>query len=230
MILFMTYINLITTSSDSQDLVGHIAKIARNIYNSLNEFSEYLTVESLSHTTGEIPDAVVNLRTVITRLENAANANLDTLESLSTQMNQNMEWVKESHGVVLECEREMDRLKANDTDLARGLEAVQEILRSEIKPGLTDLEARGSSDSQTYMAMTANQSFQDLTGQTLKKVIAFIETLQFKLLQLLPNYDAGEEKTAMATGDAGDSSQEKAAADPIQSQEKVDQLLADLGF
>ena len=36
-----------------------------------------------------------------------------------------------------------------------------------------------------YMTLFANRSFRDLTGQTLKKVIAFIESLQFQLIQVI---------------------------------------------
>jgi chemotaxis protein CheZ len=74
--------------------------------------------------------------------------------------------------------------------------------------------------------MMANQSFQDLTGQTLKKVINFVESLQFKLIELLPNYGNFQETQSADVTE----SEEKEESGPLQSQEKVDQMLADLGF
>ena len=58
----LAHINLATSSRERQELVRQIAKIAREIYNSLNEFSDEISIEGLSSTTEEIPDAVGKLR------------------------------------------------------------------------------------------------------------------------------------------------------------------------
>lgn len=224
--LFLTHINLITTSRDSHQLVDQIAKIARSIYDSLNEFSEGFSIESLSQSTEEIPDAVVKLNSVITRLEEAANTNLDSLEELSGQLQETSQWLKDSHQIIAECEQDLDRMKSENPEWAGELDTIRDVLHGQIKGDLDALVVRAEEDNQTYLTMMANQSFQDLTGQTLKKVIKFVESLQFKLIELLPNYSNFKESQPDVTRE----SEEKEDSGPLQSQEKVDQMLADLGF
>lgn len=229
--LFLTHINLITTSRESHQLVGQIAKIARSIYDSLNEFSEGFSMESLSHTTGELPDAVVKLNSVIERLEEAANTNLEALEGLSGQLQEHTHWLRDSHQVIEECEQDIERMKSENPAMTAELDTIKEVLHGQIKADLDALVQRAEEDNQIFLTMMANQSFQDLTGQTLKKVIKFIEGLQFKLIELLPNYgDFQAEIQSQETGAGADTEGEDIGAVTLQSQEKVDQMLADLGF
>ena len=229
--LFLTHINLITTSRESHQLVSQIAKIARSIYDSLNEFSEGFSMESLSHTTGELPDAVVKLNSVIDRLEEAANTNLEALEGLSGQLQEHTQWLKDSHGVIEECEQDIERMKSETPAMASQLDAIKEVLHEQIKSDLDALVQRAEEDNQIFLTMMANQSFQDLTGQTLKKVITFIESLQFKLIGLLPNYgNFRPEGKSQESGAGADAEEEEISGVTLQSQETVDQMLADLGF
>lgn len=229
--LFLTHINLITTSRESQQLVGQIARIARSIYNSLNEFSEGFSMESLSHSTEELPDAVAKLNSVILRLEEAANTNLEALEQLSGQLQEHSQWLQDSLRVVAECGQEIDRIKSENPALAGELDAISDVLHSQIRGDLDVLAQRAEEDNQIYLAMMANQSFQDLTGQTLKKVISFIESLQFKLIELLPNYGKFEGRANVGeAGTAAEGEEVDTGSATLQSQDKVDQMLADLGF
>ena len=81
-----------------------------------------------------------------------------------------------------------------------------------------------------FMLLFANQSYQDLTGQTLKKVIAFIEILQYQLIQVIVKGRKGE-------GDLKEGSRDDFFSDLIGpdaanrlSQDSVDTLLSELGF
>ncbi|MCZ6647569.1 MAG: protein phosphatase CheZ [SAR324 cluster bacterium] len=229
--LFMTHINLITTTQDSEQLVAQVAKIARNIYDSLNEFSNSFPIETIAQSTEALPDAVQKLNSVIARLEEAANTNLDTLERLIGQLTEHKKWIKESQDTVVECEQDLDSLQAENPEMAEDLKSIQTVLRDKIGGNLAELEMRVEENNQTYLAMISNQSFQDLTGQTLRKVIAFIEAMQFKLVELLPNYDQYKAKQQdQATGEESTEGKEDTSNVTIQSQENVDQLLADLGF
>ncbi len=228
-ILFMTHINLITTTQESQQLVAQIARIARNIYNSLNEFSDSFSMELLSQSTEEIPDAVQNLQSVITRLEDAANTNLDTLEELSGQLAEHKTWLRDSQDMVGGCEVELERLQAESPALAEDLKSIQAVLRDEIGVNLAELDKRAEENNQTYLAMIANQGFQDLTGQTLRKVIGFIEAMEYKLIELLPNYKQYQKSQTEAVEEQQEPG-EQGPGKTMQSQENVDQLLADLGF
>ena len=102
----------------------------------------------------------------------------------------------------------------------------QNILRTEILEDLGRLREKTQENLDTYLAMISSQSFQDLTGQTLKKVIRFVESLQFKLIEMLPHSPLGESAREVRKADQA----AEGMGTPVQSQEKVDQLLADLGF
>ena len=224
--LLLSHLHLITARGADHDLVKEIARIARDIYNSFRDLSREFSVESLSTSTAELPDAVQKLWAVIEHLEQAANHNLDSLEALNSEAGEELDWLEETLRLVPECDDDLERLKAAKPEIAEKLADIQNILRTETREDLGRLREKTLENLDTYLAMISNQSFQDLTGQTLKKVIRFVELLEFKLIEMLPHPPAGES--------AGEVRKEDQAAGvigtPVQSQEKVDQLLADLGF
>ena len=91
-----------------------------------------------------------------------------------------------------------------------------------------------------YLKIMENQSFQDLSGQTLKKIIAFIEKLEFTLLNLLNKYSGvGIEKKSQPKEDLKSKEvsegMEVALEGPqdhvsATSQNDVDDLLSQYGF
>lgn len=227
--LMLAHINLATSSREREELVRQIAKIAREIYNSLNEFSDEISIEGLSSTTEEIPDAVGKLRSVISHLEEAANANLDALERLTGENEDNLKWIAEALEAATEAEADCEKLMAEHPELAPVIEEALAILRREIKAKLDALRDQFGLNNESIVAMMANQGFQDLTGQTLSKVIDFIEALQFQLVELLKRHmhDKTPDKEA-----ASDEPPQAAPAEKPRpaSQDEVDQLLTDLGF
>ncbi|MCZ6553305.1 MAG: protein phosphatase CheZ [SAR324 cluster bacterium] len=227
--VMLAHINLATSSREREELVRQIAKIAREIYNSLNEFSDEISIEGLSSTTEEIPDAVGKLRSVISHLEEAANANLDALERLTGENEDNLKWIVEALEAATEAEADCEKLMAEHPELAPVIEEALAILRREIKAKLDALRDQFGLNNESIVAMMANQGFQDLTGQTLSKVIDFIEALQFQLVELLKRHMDGK------TPDKEAASDEPPQAAPAEkprpaSQDEVDQLLTDLGF
>ena len=224
--LLVSHLHLITGRGGGHDLVKEIAHIARDIYNSFQELSRDFSVESLSSSTAELPDAVQKLWAVIEHLERAANHNLDFLEALNREAGEELAWLEETLRRVPECDDDLERLKAAKPEIADPLAEIQKLLRNEIQEDLGRLREKTQENLDTYLAMISSQSFQDLTGQTLKKVIQFVESLQFKLIEMLPHHPVGE-----SAGEARKEDQAASAMEtPVQSQEKVDQLLADLGF
>jgi len=227
--VMLAHINLATSSREREELVRQIAKIAREIYNSLNEFSDEISIEGLSSTTEEIPDAVGKLRSVISHLEEAANANLDALERLTGENEDNLKWIAEALEAATEAEADCEKLMAEHPELAPVIEEALAILRREIKAKLDALRDQFGLNNESIVAMMANQGFQDLTGQTLSKVIDFIEALQFQLVELLKRHmhDKTPDKEA-----ASDEPPQAAPAEKPRpaSQDEVDQLLTDLGF
>ena len=79
-----------------------------------------------------------------------------------------------------------------------------------------------------YLKMMANQSFQDLTGQTMGKIITFVEELEMQLVAILEKYRPVLGLTVRKAAPKPDEAPEETPA--RQNQGQVDALLADLGF
>ena len=196
---------------------------------SLNAFSSEMPLDGIYLTTEEIPDAVGKLDQIIKHLGDAANANLDALERLDGENDETRGWIEEAQNAAIECRERFEALIAEHPELESTLREALVILDTELAQKLSDLEQQSIENHDAIVGMMASQGFQDLTGQTLRKVIHFIESLEFQLVELLKRH-AGERpptRTERAPSEeTGKPSPESAA----QSQEDVDKLLTDLGF
>jgi len=226
--LVHSHINLSTSAHDRHELVRHVARIARGIYDSLRTFSEELPLESLSQQSQGLPDAVGKLRAVIAQLEQAANANLDALERLSRENRENLHWVQDALRAASEGASELDRLIESHPAAAEGLERARLPLTGKLIPELRDLADSLQRRQEGLLSLISNQGFQDLSGQTLGKVINHIEALQFQLIDVLKRHSDGLAGTP-SVPESGPSSSEPAASG-VQNQEQVDRLLTELGF
>ncbi|HEX7926116.1 MAG TPA: protein phosphatase CheZ [bacterium] len=227
--MVLNHINLEITSSKSRGLVRQMAQMARDIYNSLNAFSAEYRVEELTQTAQEIPDAVEKLRSVIRRLEEYANANLDALEQLNRDLKEDKTAINGALANLDQCLVDLNALAAQEPSLKDAVQGVGADLARDVVAGLKVMAARAQENQEAYLALIARMSFQDLTGQTLKKVIAFIEKLEFQLVSLISRHH--DERAVVAAPEQtvpleGPDSQARLAL----SQENVDKMLADLGF
>jgi chemotaxis protein CheZ len=228
-ILLLKHINLVTTTSKNQGLLQHMAQIARDIYNSLNEFSSEYGVEELSLSAQEIPDAVDRLRSVINRLEEYANANLDALEQFNREMADDRKWLSEALQTVADCQQDLKTVAGADPALAEELRGINAQLDRDVSARLAALQERVKENEAAILSLIANMSFQDLTGQTLKKVIEFIENLQTQLVAMIARYRSAAQPEAKPT-QALPLEGPDPKGRPALSQESVDKMLAELGF
>lgn len=226
--LVLNHLNLVTTSSKSRGLVRQMAQMARDIYNSLNAFSAEYRVEELTQTAQEIPDAVEKLRWVIKRLEEYANANLDALEQLNRDLNEDRAAVARALEATRLCKEELGHLADADPALAESAREIAASLEQGVETALERMAARLKENGDAYLALIARMSFQDLTGQTLKRVIAFIEKLEFQLVRMISRHH--EERAAVALPESPPLEGPDAGGRTALSQESVDKMLADLGF
>ena len=228
--LMMDHINMVTTSRQSYELTNQVGRLIRNIYVGLNEISRDFPMESLRNSTGAIPDATETLNSVIHELEAGTNRNLDLLETLSFYVEEDKKRIESGTRVLAECEEECVKLIAEHPQLAEKLEAVRGVLRDGAAARISGMEKSLQENHDRFMVLFANQSYQDLTGQTLKKVIAFIETLQYQLIQVIVKgrKDQANLKLGLGTKKSNELIGPD-AADRL-SQDNVDTLLAELGF
>lgn len=229
----MNHLNMVSTTKESHELVRHVAKIIRNIYDSLNELSQdysdpKLNMGELSSTTQEIPDAVEKLYLVIDELEGIANRNLDILEALNNNVNNDVASVESAMEVIGGCQGELATLIEQNPELSGDIQPLLDLLKDDVGAKLTVYRDNLKANSEVYMTLFANQSYQDLTGQTLKKVIAFTESLQYQLLKIITKEQAASvpevPERRVAVDEHGPDAQNRL------NQDKVDDLLAELGF
>lgn len=220
-------INLLTSSQESQSLIREIAYIAREVYESLNTFSSELPLQGLSESAEGISEAVKRMNSVIQRLEEAALQNLDSLDAHLARIKQGQHSAGELLDALRASQHLLGEIKLQNPATAARLTRLQDQLGDGIGSRVMLLRNRAELNRESLISMTANQSFQDLTGQTLKKIIAFVETLEMQILAILEKYRpvlglSGPKTKPVA--EASDSRQQS------QDQDQVDALLADLGF
>lgn len=226
--LVLDHLNLVTTTRHNHELVEQVARIARHIYDCLQEVGSACdSTEALSDSTRHIPDAVDKLNSVIGELEAHANRNLDVLEQLTNAAREDRKQVAHVQGVLAGCDEELEALGQAHPALAEALAPVRERIGEEAVAPLQAYDERLAANSEAYMTLFSHQSYQDLTGQTLGKVIAFIESLQYQLVQLITH--GKTDPAAPDTGEAGAPEQGPDAGGRL-SQERVDKLLAEMGF
>jgi len=224
----MDQINLLTSSRESRNLIREIAVIAREIYDSLNAVSDDLPLDDLTESTEGISEAVRKLKSVISRLEDSANQNLDALEASASRAKDEQSNTDGVLGGLRDVQQRLGELKLSHPAAAQALAALQDKLGDGVGSPMMLLQSRTEANRESYVSMMANQSFQDLTGQTLKKTIAFIENLQLQLMELLERY---RPMFGLSTPTAASKALESSKDGPDrQSQDQVDSLLADLGF
>ncbi|MCZ6531607.1 MAG: protein phosphatase CheZ [SAR324 cluster bacterium] len=226
-------INLLTSTRESQNLVKAIAIIARDVYNTLNNMSDEIPIlDTLTESSDGISEAARKLKAVVGRLEEAAFANLDYLELLSGRLKEDAEVCERVQDGLRKSQQILGELKANHPGQADALTSLQNKLGDQIGSGLMLMRNQIQENSGTYMSLTANQGFQDLTGQTLKKTIEFIEDLEMQLVQILKKYKPMFSPAAGVAAAPAEQSLEQ-GPDPqgiTQNQDEVDDLLAALGF
>lgn len=245
----INYLHHITIGKDSILLVNEIGHKVRDIYNSLQDVSSGVQSDYIEPALLEnMPDAVDKLSLVITRMEKAVNKTLDDAENL---LDKNYQKGEENRKLLGNCKVIEEKLKAlsqrgeNTEEIDNILQNFQENIINQVQ----EKEVHLDTEKNIYFQIIESQSFQDLTGQTLKKIINFIEELQISLLSVLQKYSG---KLPKGAGDLLLKSEETISVSPLigtktedgtvlhgpqdnkeqpsVKQEDIDRMLAEFGF
>lgn len=185
----INHMHHLSANRESYLLVNEIGHMLRDVYNSVQDFSSDVPTEQLDTTVmDEMPDAIDKLNLVIDRMENAANSTLDDVEGLldinSEAQNDNQNMSESCAEVVTK----LAQLKADCPGHEGLIEEITGILDNKVIKGLNDRTKRLKNSEAVYFRIIGAQSFQDITGQTLKKIIKFIEELELSLMNILKKY------------------------------------------
>jgi chemotaxis protein CheZ len=207
------------------DLFQGVGRLAREVHETINEVSGALNDPRLSEITQhELPDAQQRLGHVVVLTEQAANTTLEAIESSEPLLNGLL-------GRGAELANEWRRFRAREL-------RVEEFrtLSNELMEFFAQLEHQGGAVQGHLSEILMAQSYQDLTGQILRKVSSLVQDVELKLVELVRI--AG--KVPVSQDWQGPSGQEVADDGPIvpgvndqgrvSGQDEVDDLLSQLGF
>jgi len=224
----LNHLHHLTANKESFFLINEIGHMVRGIHNSLQDFSDTVPTDKLDPSLmDDMPDAIDKLNLVIQRMETAANSTLDQTDILLDNNGATM--AKNTHMLEVcgNIEEKLAAIQESHPELKDQLAEVAEELHNSIKEELIEREKTLKENEAIYFEIIGNQSFQDLTGQTLKKIITFIEQLEFSLLSILQKYSGKSEAPAATPAAAAtapvDSSYEMSA---LKGQERDGQVLA----
>lgn len=191
---------------------GQLGQIIRQMHQAMTELGVDVDLQQIAQ---EIPDARDRLAYVGQMTEQAAHQVLGLVESAHPGCNQLAEQAQ-GHG------RDWQRLLADpatpEADLRAGLRQAQALAAA--------AEEHARQQVQALDEIMMAQSFQDLSGQVIKKVIDIISRTESQLLHLLR--ESAPEHVAAAASPVG----LQGPLPPGQGlkQDDVDDLLASMGF
>jgi len=202
-------------------LFQEVGRLTRQLHDSMNSFS--LDAKMTELTANDIPDAKERLHYVITMTEQAANSTLGVVEDLLPVSNVLNEQASELSGKwdrFLAKDMPFEEFKMMSSDITAYFSQTKNDLSS-VQTGLTDI--------------LLAQSFQDITGQIIKKVITLVEDLEQGMVSLV-SLSGGQvhSESAVTTelelpGPVVPGVDDK-SNDVAKKQDDVDDLLSSLGF
>lgn len=181
--------------------LSNLAKFVDNTRKGLDNLESTVQVSS-----EKFPEASNQLSAVTGDLENAANNIMSILEGLMAEEDR-------ANSLLNELKTWAEGLEGN----AKGLETIKE---------LASINERSKKE---MMDIFTNLSFQDLTGQKLKKVINSLATVEKKLLELALSFGFNTEEARKANAkEPVDNLKGPMNAMPI-DQDLVDKIMKELG-
>jgi chemotaxis regulatin CheY-phosphate phosphatase CheZ len=223
-------VNLAASSAQSRGLLREVAIVTRDAHNALRSVSEALPLEQLTQSSGSLPQAVERLNSVVARLDDAAGQNLDLLESLNrvgAEESARLDTVLET---LRAAQQRLMALKSEHPDLAPALARIQDRLGDEVGAPVMTLRHLLECATDEHLELISDQSFQELTGRTLRKIIEFVQALDAQLYRILQPYGGPGVDRKPPPDSPQSSPHAMGPTGNAQSQEDVDKLLGELGF
>ncbi len=200
-------------------LFQEVGRLTRQLHDTLRSFEVDSKLSEM--TENEIPDAKERLQYVINMTEEAADKTLTAVENLlpvSEQLTKQASDLADKWGRFLDKEMPYEEFKQMSQEIA--LHFV------ESKKGLDQVY---SGLNEILMA----QSFQDITGQIIRRVIGLVQDMENSLVELIrisgkksPSNEVAEKELPGPVVPGVDDK----AGDVANNQDEVDDLLSSLGF
>lgn len=211
----------------SEALFDKVGVLTRQLHDSLEEFRLDSRIESVANE--EFPDARERLNYVIEMTDKAANRTMDAVEAclpLADNFSVRIQQMMPSWDSLMSRDLKVGQFK----ELCKLLNEFFQV---------SSLDADTLREHLTEILMA--QDFQDLTGQMIRRVIALVQEVEVKLVEMLTMFgDRGEQNDSdsevlvkMTLSDIkaeGPIMNASERTDVVEGQDDVDDLLSSLGF
>ena len=181
-------------------LYQRVGELTRTLHNALSDFRRSLDSSSVTMHSTNIPDAANKIEAVMRMTQKSAETTLECVEEQSDIVRKALEELHELEG----------RFKSASPPSVQALQ----LYLSSLTPRIARL---GDLGDQVLMA----QSFQDLTGQSLQKVLRLVSELEKSLIGLVEFFGAPA---------APEPPPEEEAPSGQMNQDEVDDVLSKFGF
>ena len=225
----MTQIHQLTTNVQTRTLVREIALITRGVFENLKIVSDEIPIDSLAETSGGISEAVRRLHQVVSRLDDSTIECIDILEKINETEDETKKSMKGVIGILQEAQHRLMLIKMEHPELEGPLTSLQKRICDDVGAQVMGLLEQSRMNQEIYIDLISNQSFHELSARTLKKVIAFVESLEKQLLDMLGAFRPDvvnvsvDEQDSAAPIDVQEETETQTQAD-------VDRMLAELGI
>lgn len=219
-------LNLIARLAGFRDsiLFHEVGRLTRELHDAINSFVIDSKLANIAET--QMPDAAERLTYVIDMTEKAANTTLTAVEDAMPLA----ETLKVDSG-RLAASWERFRARQMDVHDFRGMSR-------ELEAFLHDTQANAAALNDKLSEVLMAQDYQDLTGQIIGKVIALVQDVEAKLVELvrLSGVPRGAGDSEQPDSDAANTRAQGPiipgvdTVDAVQGQDEVDDLLSSLGF
>lgn len=225
----MTRIHHLTTNLQTRSVVREIALITREVFENLKIVSDEVPIDTLAETSGGISEAVKRLHQVVSRLDNSTIECIEILEKINDTENETKESMNAVIEILQDAQHQLMLIKMEHPELEGPLTALQNRICDEVGGQVMGMLAQSGINQEIYIELISNQSFHELSARTLKKVIAFVETLEKQLLDMLMAFRPDLVMGSVADQDGGASIDGGGETEP-QTQEDVDKLFGEMGL
>jgi len=198
-------------ASQTTEIFSEVGNLTRTLHNNLLNLQNSLLKDSSDMYSTTLSDAPARLEYILKLTTDASHKTIDLIE--------------EQAAIAGEGQKELANLKEKITE-AHTQEELSSLIDDYVQGEYGRLEKIKGSGLEIVMA----QEFQDLTGQTIKKVIKLLGEIEGSLLSLLQLLGDKVKKSGTYVVNAKINSEEKVATSAGMDQDDTDELLKELGF
>ncbi len=203
----------LSSMQEGGEMFNEIGTMARQLHSAFKEFATALDPALKELAEDYLPDSEDRLQYLMKLTEEAANTTLDCTEKLRDRL-------KQFDSLITALKKHIERLKPIGDGAGKRLEEIESIIES--------IRAFKQEDKEDIDKILSAQNFQDLSGQTVLKVMDVMKELQDRLVSIIKSFGVKLEKKKKKDELYGPAHDKMEGA--LRSQDEVDALLAQFGF